>query len=166
MRRRLAKGLLCGALALQAAPAMARAADPLSAMFAWWNRAFTTPDGYTKAAFDRWFTPDATLTINGKTVIHGTAEWASHFRAIQAHGGTVEIVLPFKVVTRRGDRIYTYHVIRSRDASGKSACMLAAGDAVMRHGKIAAITLVRHALDPALGEDDPACFHEARPPAG
>lgn len=147
-----------GLAMLAAVPGQAKPLDKLSAMFAWWDQAFTQPGAYTEQAFDRWFTKDATLTLNGQTVIHGTADWAKHFQAIQGRGGVVEIVVPFKTVFQTGNRIYTYHIIRSRSNSGVPACMLAAGHADLRGDKIAAITLVRHALDPAKGETDPGCF--------
>lgn len=153
--------LLAAALLSLAAPASAAPArpDPLTAMFTWWDKAFVTPGAFTKDAFDRFFTPDATLELNGKTEVRGTAEWAAHFQAIQSRGGVVEIVVPFKQTFRAGDRIYTYHIIRSR-RNGLPACMLAAGHATLRGEKIASITLVRTPLDPAKGQGDPACWTE------
>ena len=159
MMRRLVSGLMALAIMGVSAPADARQSDPLTGMFAWWNKAFVRPDGFSKAGFDRWFTPDATLTLNGKVEIAGTQEWARHFQAIQARGGIVEIVLPFRKMVQTGNHIYTYHIIRSRSASGATSCMLAAVDAQLQGDKIASITLIRHVLDPAMGEDDPDCFH-------
>lgn len=160
--RKIHKFALIGAAMLGlAAPARADAPkDPLETMFAWWDEAFKTPGAYTQEAFERFFTEDATLTLNGKVAIRGTAEWAKHFQAIQGRGGIVEIVVPFKHAFRSGDMLYTYHIIRSRRNEGLPMCMLAAGHAVMRGDKIASITLVRHPLDPAKGETDPACWTE------
>ena len=141
-----------------ALPAQAKApTDALSAMFAWWDQAFKTPGAYTPENFSKFFTPDATLTLEGKTVIHGVAEWATHFQKIQAMGGEVEIVVPFKQVFETRDRIYTYHVIRSR-RNGSVGCSLAAGHAEMKDGKIASITLVRHNIDEAKEPLDPQCW--------
>ena len=143
-----------------ATPAMAAPpADPVSRMFTWWNAAFRQPDGFTAAAFRQYFTEDATLTINGDAVIHGIPEWVSHFRKIQAGGREVEIVVPFKDVFTAGDRVFTYHVIRSR-GGGTVSCMLAAGDAVLRDGKIASIMLVRAPLDATDRTKEPTCWRE------
>jgi hypothetical protein len=114
-------GLLLSGPAGSATPS----SDPLSRMFAWWDVAFRQKDGFTAEAFRRYFTDDATLTLEGKTVIHGIPEWVEHFRTIQASGREVEIVVPFKQVFRSGDRIFTYHVIRSR-GHGEVSCSLAA----------------------------------------
>jgi hypothetical protein len=153
------------AFAAQAAPAQTAAAaastepagDVLSRFFVWWNATYKVPGGYTAAGFSQWFTPDATLVLEGKEVIRGLDGWAAHFQRIQAGGGEVEIVVPFKRVFQSGDRIYTYHVIRSR-RDGKAACSLAAGHAELRGGKISTIVLVRSDLDPAKGQTDPECW--------
>ena len=67
------------------------------------------------------------------------------------------IVVPFKTVFQQGDKIYCYHVIRSR-RQGKASCSLAAGHAVVKRGKIASITLVRTVLDATKGPLDPECW--------
>lgn len=150
--------LACAAALLMAAPAAAKApTDALSKMFLWWDQAFKTPGAFTPENFARYFTPDATLTLEGHTVINGVDEWAKHFQKIQAAGGEVEIVVPFKRVFQQGSTIYTYHVIRSR-RNGEVGCVLAAGHAEMRGSKIAAITLVRMKMDPAKGPLDPQCW--------
>jgi hypothetical protein len=162
MIRRLTAALLVAALActpFAATPAAAPvpSSDTLSKFFVWWNTTFKVPGGYTAEAFGRWFTPDATLVLEGREVIRGLDGWAAHFQKIQAGGGDVEIVVPFKQVFRSGNKIYTYHVIRSR-RDGKVACSLAAGHAELRDGKIATIVLVRSTLDPAKGPLDPECW--------
>lgn len=130
--------------------------DPLSKMFAWWDNAFAKPDGYTPDAFRKYFTEDAVLMIDGKVVARGVDEWAAHFQKIQAAGGSVEIVLPFRETFRAGDKIFTYHMIRSvRD--GVLSCQLAAGYAMVRDGKLALVSLVRAPVDPAKGRTDPPC---------
>lgn len=148
--------VLAGLLMFQAAPASAKD-DPFTAMFAWWNTAFKTKDGFTADGFRRHFTEDATLTLEGRQAIKGIDQWVAHFRRIQASGSEVEIVVPFKTVFSDGGHIYSYHVIRSRHA-GKAACTLAAGHAVMAGDRIAAITLVRAPMDPAKGPLDPQCW--------
>jgi ketosteroid isomerase-like protein len=148
-------GLLLSGPAGSATPS----SDPLSRMFAWWDVAFRQKDGFTAEAFRRYFTDDATLTLEGKTVIHGIPEWVEHFRTIQASGREVEIVVPFKQVFRSGDRIFTYHVIRSR-GHGEVSCSLAAGDATLRGGKIVSITLVRTTLDAEARRAEPDCWTE------
>lgn len=144
-----------------AAPAAAEmpATDALSKMFVWWNQAFKTPGAYTVENFSKHFTPDATLVLEGRTVIDGVDQWATHFQKIQSGGGDVEIVVPFKQVFEKDGLIYNYHVIRAR-RDGKTSCSLAAGHAVLREGKIASIVLVRHTLDPAKDPLDPQCWKE------
>ena len=92
-----------------------------------------------------------------RAVISGIDGWVSHFQKIQASGAQVEIVVPFKTVFQQGDKIYSYHVIRSR-RQGKASCSLAAGHAVVKRGKIASITLVRTVLDATKGPLDPECW--------
>ncbi len=142
-----------------ASPAIAErpATDMLSQMFVWWNQAFKTPGAYTAKNFSKFFTPDATLVLEGRTAINGVDQWATHFQRIQSGGGDVEIVVPFKDVFEKDGMIYTYHVIRSR-RNGKVGCSLAAGHAVLRDGKIASIVLVRSELDPKKGPLDPQCW--------
>ncbi len=156
--RALAVLCLCAAAALTTASAAPEpSGDLLSRFFVWWNQTFKQPGGYTADAFGRWFTPDATLYLEGREVIRGLDGWARHFQKIQAGGGEVEIVVPFKRVFRSGNRIYTYHVIRSR-RDGQVACSLAAGHAELRGGRISTIVLVRSPLDPAKGSLDPECW--------
>lgn len=150
--------LACAAALVLATPATAKAPrDALSTMFIWWDQAFKTPGAFTPENFAKFFTADATLTLEGRTVINGVDEWATHFQKIQASGSEVEIVVPFKDVFQQGPNIYTYHVIRSR-RNGEVGCVLAAGHAVMRGKKIASITLVRMPMDPAKGPLDPQCW--------
>ncbi len=148
------------ALLVAAATPLAAAApttDKLSQMFIWWNQAFKQPGAYTPENFGRYFTADATLTLNGETVIHGLDDWSKHFQAIQASGALVEIVVPFKDAFEKDGRLYTYHIIRSR-RNGKVGCMLAAGHADLRGDKIAAITLVRVPVDTTKPSVDPQCW--------
>lgn len=158
MKKRFVFASLAAAVAL-AAPAHAEkpATDALSKMFIWWDQAFKTPGAFTAENFGKHFTPDATLTLEGRTVIHNLNDWETHFQKIQASGADVEIVVPFKEVFEKDGLIYTYHVIRSR-RNGEVSCALAAGHAKMRDGKIASIALVRHTIDPAKEPLDPQCW--------
>lgn len=133
------------------------APDALSAFFHWWNEAYEQPGSYTAEAFGRHLTPDATLVLEGRETIRGLDGWAKHFQKIQAGGGDVELVVPFRTGFQQGDRIYTYHVIRSR-RDGKVSCSLAAGHAELRGGRIATIVLVRSTLDPERAALDPECW--------
>ncbi|PZQ22427.1 MAG: hypothetical protein DI569_08190 [Sphingopyxis macrogoltabida] len=156
--------IFASALALfnVAAPAAAQekpATDVLSKMFIWWNEAFKTPGAYTPENFSKFFTPDATLVLEGRTVINGVDQWATHFQRIQSGGGDVEIVVPFKEVFEADGRVYTYHVIRSR-RDGETGCSLAAGHAELEGGKIASIVLVRHTLEAGKDMLDPQCWTE------
>lgn len=133
------------------------APDALSAFFQWWNAAYREPGSYTAEAFGRHLAPDATLVLEGREIIRGLDGWAKHFQQIQAGGGDVELVVPFRTGFQHGDRIYTYHVIRSR-RDGKVSCALAAGHAEVRDGRIATIVLVRSTLEPARAALDPECW--------
>jgi hypothetical protein len=156
--RGVAALLLCAsALLVPAQAAPEPSGDVLSRFFVWWNTTYKVPGGYTAEAFSQWFTPDATLYLEGKEIIRGVDGWARHFQRIQSGGGDVEIVVPFKSVFQKGNRIYTYHVIRSR-RGGEVSCALAAGHAELRGRKISTIVLVRSTLDPAKGPMDPQCW--------
>lgn len=133
------------------------ATDMLSRMFDWWNGAFKVPGAYNRQNFEKFFTEDAKLVLEGRVLIDGIDQWVSHFNSIQSRGGAVEIVVPFKEVFEVGDKIYTYHVIRSL-RGGKPACSLAAGHATLRDGKLASIVLVRAPLDLEKGKGDPQCW--------
>lgn len=169
MREDLRAFMIVAALAIGVSPAPAAAATPapaampatdaLSRMFLWWNEAYRTPGAYTAANFRKYFTEEATLVLEGRTIISGVEQWATHFQKIQAGGGEVEIVVPFKSVFENGEQIYNYHVIRSR-RGGVVTCTLAAGHADVRDGRIAALMLVRAPLDPAKGPMDPQCWEK------
>jgi hypothetical protein len=153
-------GCLLLAATLCMATAQATDKDELTRMFEWWNSAFKSPEGFTEAAFAKHFTPDAALIIDGVEQARGLPAWVQHFRKIQASGAVVEIVLPFRQVFKQGDKIYTYHVIRSL-RNGTPGCTLAAGHAFLRKGKISEVNLVRAVLSPEQAAKDPACKQKA-----
>lgn len=154
-------GLTCaGFMAIagnQARAAAVPSDDVLSRMFIWWDKAFKEPGAYTQDAFRKYMTENATLTLEGRTVIHNVREWSEHFQKIQSGGGEVEIVVPFKDVFERDGQIYTYHVIRAR-RNGHVTCELAAGHATIQDGKISSITLVRAPSDAAHNNLDAQCW--------
>ena len=127
--------------------------DVLIDMFAWWNSAYKHSDGFTEKAFARYFTPDAVLRENGEERCKGLAQWAAHFREIQAKTEMVEIQLPFidEFESPLGDRIFTHHLIKARE-SGKESWERVMGYAVVRDGKIAILNFVSVA-DAAAGGD-------------
>lgn len=138
-RRILAPLILGGLLML---PWMSFAAnvdhhDALTAMFVWWNSAYKQRDGFTPDAFAKYFTPDAVLRVNGVDRCKGLAEWAAHFRDIQARTEMVEIELPFidEFESPSGDRIFTHHLVKARE-QGKDSVERVMGYAALRGDKI------------------------------
>lgn len=87
-------------------------------MFAWWNGAIKTENGFTRKAFTRYFTDTAEINVNGHLAVKGVDNMAVHFSRIQADTDYVEIMLPFEEGFQKGDRIFTYHIIKAR---GKGA---------------------------------------------
>jgi hypothetical protein len=138
-------------IAAQAAPQKAAAAkapvvqanDALTRMFVWWNAAYKDKNGFTKAAFEKYFTPDAVMRINGRDSAVGSQDLADHFQQIQARTEAVEIELPFLETFQSPDhkRIFTYHVVTAR-AEGKDSRELVMGYADIRNGRIALINFV------------------------
>jgi hypothetical protein len=151
---------LCGlCLMLILAPAQARATDALTTMFTWWNQAFKTPGAFTAGAFRRYFTDDAAIVLNGKESARGIPALVAQFQRIQANSQSVEIVLPFREGFVSGNKIFTYHFIRSERA-GRRECLRVMGYAVLQHGKIALVNFLRIPEDMDSGSADEAC----RPP--
>jgi len=129
-------------LSLTAASASPRHEDVLSEMFAWWNQAFKSPGAFTENAFRRYFTEDAAIVLNGKESSKGIPALTAQFKRIQSEGGSVEIVLPFREGFQSGDKIFTYHFIRI-ERNGVHQCLRVMGYALMRHGRIALVNLLR-----------------------
>jgi ketosteroid isomerase-like protein len=133
-----------------AAPAKA---DPLVAMFVWWNAAYKEKDGFTVEAFSHYFTPDAVLRVNGKDRSVGLEDLASHFRDIQARTESVVIELPFldEFASPSGDRIFTHHFVSARE-NGKASRERVMGYAAIRNGKISLINFMSVPDEPASGD--------------
>ena len=123
--------------------ARAETADPLVAMFVWWNSAYKQKDGFTAQSFSRYFTADAVMRINGKDRCHGVDDLAQHFRDIQAKTEMVVIDLPFidEFTSPTGDRIFTHHFVRARE-HGQDSRERVMGYASIRDGKISLINFV------------------------
>lgn len=131
---------------VQAAPkaAATQAPDALTAMFVWWNAAYKDKvNGFTKASFEKHWTPDAVMKINGRVSASGSQDLADHFRKIQQRTEIVAIELPFLETFQSADgkRIFTYHVVTSR-ADGKDERDLVMGYANVRDGRISLIDFV------------------------
>ncbi len=112
-------------------------------MFAWWNAAIKDSDGFTEQAFRRYYTEDATIVINGAERVSGIKNLVEHFRKIQQRVESVEIVLPFEEGFQSGNRIFTYHKIRSR-ADGQDSLSHVMGYAVIENGKIALVDFLSY----------------------
>jgi molybdate-binding protein len=143
-QRKIVAGMVAGLLmAPWGLCAAAAHHDPLTDMFVWWNSAYKQPDGFTPAAFAKYFTPDAVLRVNGVDRCKGLAQWAAHFRDIQAHTQLVEIELPFidEFESRSGDRIVTHHLVKARE-HGKDSLQRVMGYAAIENGRISLINFV------------------------
>ncbi|HEY0745658.1 MAG TPA: nuclear transport factor 2 family protein [Steroidobacteraceae bacterium] len=118
-------------------------ADPLVAMFVWWNAAYQQKAGFTAEAFARHFTPDAVMRINGEDRSKGVEDLAQHFRDIKARTELVVIDLPFidEFSSASGDRIFTHHFVRARE-KGKDSRERVMGYASINDGKISLINFV------------------------
>ncbi len=127
-------------------PQAPQPADALSRMFGWWNGAICDPQGFTEDAFRQHFTEDAQLIVNGSVSAQGIAALTAHFRRIQARVDAVEIELPFRECFSTGDRIFTYHFIRSH-IGGELQVLRAMGYAVVRDDKLALVHLTRAAAE-------------------
>ncbi|MEE8482416.1 MAG: hypothetical protein V3S12_03600 [Acidiferrobacterales bacterium] len=117
-------------------------------MFAWWNAAIKTENGFTEEGFAKYFTRDAAIVINGKESVRGTVAMVEHFRRIQANTESVEIVLPFEEGFESGNRIFTYHLIHARENGVDSTSHLM-GYAVIEEGKIALVNFIAYDEEPS-----------------
>jgi ketosteroid isomerase-like protein len=145
IKRRILAAGVCLVLVLLASGFAAAAArhDVLVDMFVWWNAAYKQKDGFTEAAFSRYFTDDAILRVNGSDRSKGLKDLAAHFRDIQARTEMVEIELPFidEFTSPGGDRIFTHHFVAARE-KGQDSRERVMGYAAIRDGKISLINFV------------------------
>ena len=121
-------------------------ADVLEQMFTWWNSIINTDKELKTEDFARYFTDDAAIVLNGKEGVRGVASLPEYFEVVRARTEFVEIVLPFKEKFQSGDKIFTYHTIRStRDGVAQVSHNM--GYAIIEHGKIAYMSLARFSVD-------------------
>jgi hypothetical protein len=144
-RRTIAAGA-CLLLGLSSAGFSAAAVarhDVLVDMFVWWNAAYKQKDGFSEAAFSKYFTADAILRVNGSDRSKGLKDLAAHFRDIQGRTEMVEIELPFidEFASPHGDRIFTHHLVKARE-KGQDSRERVMGYAAIRDGKISLINFV------------------------
>ena len=158
MRKILSRVFLLSAL-LTTLSALADQPDRLTQMFVWWNRALKTPGGFTVESFGQYWDKDAALVINGTVLAQGIEAITQSFKSIQERSvnDEIEIVVPFMQQFQAGDKIFTYHTIRSR-RDGKAACMLASGYAELKNDKILVVNLVRADIDPATAPAQLNCW--------
>jgi ketosteroid isomerase-like protein len=139
--------LMCCAPAAYAGPTRS---DVLVDMFKWWNQAFKTPGAFTEEAFRKYYTEDTVLIVNGAERVRGVANLARHFQKMQREADKVEIVLPFKESFASGDKIFTYHLIKAREAKGgPDELWHTMGWAQVRDGRIALINFINYLEPPA-----------------
>jgi hypothetical protein len=128
---------------LSACPAGDLGDNVLVDMFAWWNEAIQTEDGFTREAFGHYFTEDAEIIVNDVVLVHGLDAMAEHFRGIQQRTEFVEIVLPFEEGFREGDKIFTHHLIRARE-NGMDRLSHVMGYAIVEDGKLALVNFLSY----------------------
>jgi ketosteroid isomerase-like protein len=139
--------LMCCAPASYAAPAQS---DVLVDMFKWWNQAFKTPGAFTEAAFRKYYTEDTVLIVNGAERVRGVANLTRHFQKMQREADMVEIVLPFEESFASGDKVFTYHLIKAREAKGGvDQLWHTMGWVQVREGRIALINFINYLQPPA-----------------
>jgi hypothetical protein len=128
---------------------IANAADKqsvLARMYLWSNATMLKPEGYTEEGYAQYYTPDAVLIIDGVELVRGLPAFVKHFDRIKASGAKVQTSIPFETEFRSGNFIHTRHYVRS-SRGGETGCMLTAGHAELRKGKIAVLSLVRTRVD-------------------
>lgn len=118
----------------------------LEDMFVWWNAAYLDEEnGFTREAFGQFYTDDAVMRINGRVTVRGIDNMVERFRGIQQRTEAVEIIVPFeeKFISREGDKIFTYHLARSREnGQEQDSYGQIMGYAEIRNGKISVIDFV------------------------
>lgn len=99
---------------------------------------------------------DAAIVLNGKQSAKGIPALVGQFQHILASSESVEIVLPFREGFVGGNKIFTYHFIRSK-RDGRRECLRVMGYALLHDGKIALVDLLRIPEDMASTAVDAAC---------
>lgn len=132
-------------LGINSAQASDTGASELEAMFAWWNGAMASKEGPTAAGFRQYFTEDGAIIINGQERVRGIDALVKHFQRIKQKTEFIEVKVPFDKEFRDGNNIFTSHEINAV-RGGRSTRDIAMGYAVVRDGKLAVVSLVRHTL--------------------
>jgi hypothetical protein len=93
-------------------------ANPLSAMFEWWNQAYATGQ-LTDEGFGRHFSPTATLRVNGALRAHGLDGLLKHFSLISASTNQVLLERPpiAKFIDDEGRFPCSYHFVTAQSGS-------------------------------------------------
>jgi ketosteroid isomerase-like protein len=125
----------------------ARASDAESStvlvdMFRWWNEIINTEEPLTAEQFRRYFTEDAVILVNNLEQVRGVEHMPAHFQAIRERPGSIEVELPFREEFQSGDRIFTYHAIRSTQ-DGVVNTTYNMGYAILEGDRIASVSLAR-----------------------
>lgn len=79
--------------------------------FAWWNRIMSLDDDIGVEEFSRFFTGDAQIVTNEKTVCSGIDAVARHFMAVKASAGYCRVRLPLQKCISSGNDIFVYYLI-------------------------------------------------------
>ena len=124
------------------APSAAQPSTILTDMFRWWNGVINSEEPLTAEQFRHYFTEDAVILVNHREQVRGVEQMPAHFQAIRERPGTIEVELPFREEFQSGNRIFTYHLIRSNQEEGESITYNM-GYAIIEGGRIAAISLAR-----------------------
>jgi len=120
--------------------------DVLEQMFTWWNGIINTNEELRAEDFERYFTADAAIVLNGNEGVRGIVNLPDYFKNIRRVTEFVEIVLPFREKFQSGNKIFTYHTIRSI-RKGEKQESHNMGYAIIEDEKIAYISLARFNLD-------------------
>jgi len=123
-------------------PTATQPSTVLTDMFAWWNGVINGEEPLTAEQFRQYFTEDAVILVNNREQVRGVEHMPAHFQAIRERPGTIEVELPFREEFQSGNRIFTYHRIRSVNAEGESFTYNM-GYAVLEGDRIASVSLAR-----------------------
>ena len=131
-------------------PARAENTEPttiLVDMFGWWNGVINNTEPLTADQFRRYFTEDAVILVNNREQVRGVEHMPAHFQAIRERPGSIEIELPFIEEFQSGNKIFTYHTIRSTNDEGVQITHNM-GYAILDGDRIVSISLARFQEDP------------------
>lgn len=122
--------------------ASAQPSTILTDMFGWWNEVINSEEPLTADQFRRYFTEDAVILVNNQEQVRGVENMPAHFLPIRERPGTIEVELPFREEFQSGNRIFTYHLIRSTQGEVVNISYNM-GYAIIEGDRIASISLAR-----------------------